>query len=145
MVSECPFCRIVEGNDSQAREVYRDEDVVAFLPNEPATRGHLLVVPRKHVEDIWALAASDAAPIARAVVHLASVVRDVVQPQGLNIVQSNGSAATQTVEHLHVHIVPRWHTDGIGDFWPDHAALDNDEKDEVQERLHAAAQRQGSA
>lgn len=60
---ECPFCEISLGSGSDSREVYRDEHVVAFFPTEPATLGHALVVPRKHVPDIWSLDVATAAQL----------------------------------------------------------------------------------
>jgi histidine triad (HIT) family protein len=114
----CPFCRIVRGEDPGAREVFRNEHVVAFLPLEPATPGHTLVVPRGHVPDLWSLDGDVAAHLARATLRLSEAVRRATDPEGLNIIQSNGKAATQTVFHLHVHIVPRWTGDRMGPIWP---------------------------
>ena len=115
---DCPFCAIVEQRDPDAREVFRDEHVVAFFPLNPATRGHTLIVPHEHVPDIFALARGVAATLARATVRLAHAIRDAFTPEGLNVIQSNGSAATQTVPHLHVHLVPRWPDDAMGPIWP---------------------------
>src|SRR4051794_25855987 len=98
---DCPFCEIVQREDPDAREIYRNEHVVAFFPLEPATLGHTLVVPQGHVPDIWSLKPEMAADIARATVGLAWAVKRAMWPEGLNIIQSNGAAATQTVPHLH--------------------------------------------
>lgn len=87
------------------------EHVVAFFPLEPATLGHTLVVPRQHVPDIWSLDEDTAAQLARVTVRLSNVMRRALQPEGLNVIQSNGEVATQTVFHLHVHVVPRWEGD----------------------------------
>lgn len=132
---DCPFCEIVQREDPDAREVYRDEHVVAFFPLEPAILGHTLLVPRKHVPDIWALDEDTAAHLGRAVVRLSQAVRTAVEPQGLNIIQSNGEVATQTVFHLHVHIVPRWEGDEIGRIWPPETDYSESEKDYVWEEL----------
>ena len=132
---DCPFCEIVQRDDPDAREVYRDGHVVAFFPLEPATLGHTLVVPRKHVPDIWALDEDTAAHLGRAVVRLSQAVRTAMEPQGLNIIQSNGEVATQTVLHLHVHIVPRWEGDAIGRIWPPETDYSESEKDYVWEEL----------
>lgn len=120
MVNEsCDFCEIVDRDDPDVREVYRDEQVVAFFPTDPAVLGHVLVVPRRHMPDIWALRAGEAAQLARATLLLADAVRDAVEPEGLNVIQSNGEAATQSVRHLHVHLVPRRTGDAMGPIWPD--------------------------
>jgi histidine triad (HIT) family protein len=69
---------------------------------------------------------------------LAHAVREALQPEGLNIIQSNGVAATQTVNHLHVHILPRWANDAVGDIWPTQRAWPDSLKDEMLTRLRGA-------
>jgi histidine triad (HIT) family protein len=132
---DCPFCEIVQREDPDVREVYRDEHVVAFFPTEPATLGHTLVIPREHIPDVWALREDLAAELARVVLRLSAAVKRAVNPQGLNVIQSNGEAASQTVFHLHVHLVPRWKGDAIGRIWPVDAHYGEDQKDEAWERL----------
>lgn len=134
---DCPFCEIVHREDPDVREVFRNQHVVAFFPTEPATLGHTLVVPREHVADVWALSENLAAELGRVVVRLASALRRAVNPQGLNVIQSNGEAATQTVPHLHVHLVPRWEGDAIGRIWPTDTQYTEDQKDQAWERLRS--------
>lgn len=100
-----------------AREVYRDDHAVAFFPLQPASLGHTLVVPRRHIPDIWALPEQTAAHLSRTVLRVAAALRTAVAPDGLNIIQSSGAAATQTVPHLHAHLVPRWAADAMGPIW----------------------------
>ena len=115
----CPFCAIIMG-EGWAREVYRDDHAVAFFPLRPATLGHTLVVPRRHIPDIWELPEAAVAHLSRAALRVAAALRAAVAPDGLNIIQSSGAAATQTVPHLHVHLVPRWAADAMGPIWPAH-------------------------
>jgi histidine triad (HIT) family protein len=129
--SGCPFCKIVRGADPDAQEVFRNEHVVAFRPVNPATPGHTLLVPRGHVPDVWSLDESVAVHLARATLRLSDAVRRATGPEGLNIIQSNGKAAAQTVFHLHVHIVPRWPGDPVGRFWPAEAGCSAAENDAV--------------
>lgn len=136
---DCPFCEIVQRDDPDAREVYRDQHVVAFFPTEPAVLGHTMVVPREHIPDIWSLDEDTAAHLARATVRLAGAVREAVSPEGLNIIQSNGEAATQTVFHLHVHLVPRWAGDAMGPIWPEETDYSEQQKDAALERLRTAS------
>lgn len=138
---ECPFCEIVQRDDPDVREVYRDEHVVAFLPTEPAVLGHTMVVPREHVPDIWSLTEETAGHLARATVQLAAAVRAAIEPEGLNIIQSNGQAATQTVFHLHVHLVPRWEGDAMGPIWPEGTDYSEAEKDQARDRVREACRR----
>lgn len=98
--------------------VYRDDHAVAFFPLRPATFGHTLVVPRRHIPDIWELPEQTAAHLSRTVLRGAAALRAAVAPDGLNIIQSSGAAATQTVSHLHALLVPRWAADAMGPIWP---------------------------
>ncbi|MEV4758877.1 HIT family protein [Micromonospora sp. NPDC049559] len=133
--ASCPFCEIVRREAPGAREVYRDESAVAFLPLEPATLGHTLVVPRIHAPDVWSLDERTAAHLARVTLRLSHAVKRATAPEGLNIIQSNGAVATQSVFHLHVHIVPRWSNDGVGPIWPPETSYSEKQKDDVWERL----------
>jgi diadenosine tetraphosphate (Ap4A) HIT family hydrolase len=132
--SECAFCRIITGHEP-ARVVLRTPEIVAFFPTEPATLGHTLVVPTDHIEDAWALHDRTAGTLAQAALRVAHAVRNVVHPDGLNFIQSNGRAATQTVPHLHVHVLPRWGDDPVGDFWPLRPSVSDAQQDELMSRL----------
>ncbi|MGW4090813.1 HIT family protein [Nocardia sp. NPDC004750] len=116
--SNCSFCAIASGQDSNVREIYRDANVVAFFPLEPATHGHTLVIPVRHVPEVWGLRNDELAPLSLATINVARAIRDGLAPDGLNIIQSNGDAATQTVNHMHVHLVPRWDNDRMPAIWP---------------------------
>jgi len=136
--ADCPFCEIVRREDAEAREVYRDTNVVAFFPLEPATLGHTLAIPTLHVPDVWSLDEATGSALARVVLRLAGVMRRALKPEGLNIIQSNGEAATQTVPHLHVHLVPRWAGDTVGRIWPPETNYAEYQKDAAWERLREA-------
>ncbi|MFJ3393664.1 HIT family protein [Leifsonia aquatica] len=135
---DCPFCEIVARTDPDAREIYRDADTVAFFPTEPAVIGHTLVIPRRHVPDIWELDAGTAQRLTSTTVKIANAIKDALHPDGLNIIQSNGRAATQTVMHVHIHVVPRWENDRIGRIWPPESHYTNAEKDEAWDVLRQA-------
>lgn len=132
---DCPFCEIVARQEADAREVFRTDHVVAFFPLEPATLGHTLLIPRAHVQDIWAISPDLAAELARWTVMLAQAVGRAMRPDGLNVIQSNGAAATQTVRHLHVHVVPRWEGDAVGRIWPPETHYSEGQKDNAWEAL----------
>lgn len=137
---ECPFCAII-ANGGGAREVHRDDQTVAFFPTNPATLGHTLVIPRQHIPTIWDVNPAVAAAVGATTLAVAHALRATVGPDGLNIVQSNGAAATQTVPHLHVHVVPRWDDDQIGDFWPDTTNFSDDELERTRSRVQNAVNR----
>jgi histidine triad (HIT) family protein len=115
---DCPFCDIVAG-DAPATVVYEDKVAIAFLPLNPATKGHTLVIPRTHVRDFFELDAGLAASLSTAVLRTANAVRLAVHPEGTNLITSSGTAAQQTVFHLHIHILPRFTHDRVGDIWPE--------------------------
>ncbi|KAA0921965.1 MULTISPECIES: HIT family protein [unclassified Rhodococcus (in: high G+C Gram-positive bacteria)] len=107
----CIFCAIVAG-DAPAHRVFENDHAVAFLDIRPVTRGHLLVVPRQHATDLNATHPDAAADVFRVGHTLARAVRHSdLRADGANLVINDGKAAFQTVFHLHLHVVPRWHRD----------------------------------
>jgi histidine triad (HIT) family protein len=126
-VVDCVFCRIVAGEEP-AHEVLRDDEVVAFLDMRPLFPGHVLAVPRAHVVTLVDLAPSAVGPYFERVQRLAVAVRDGCGAQGTFVAMNN--TVSQSVAHLHTHVVPRTKGDGLrGFFWPrtryesgDHAA-----------------------
>ncbi len=109
---DCIFCRIVAG-DLPATIVAEDERTVAFLDAHPGTRGHSLVVPREHARDLHDVGSEDLQACAVAAQRLAARARDALGAQGINLVNSCGAAAWQTVGHFHIHVVPRYSGDGL--------------------------------
>lgn len=111
------FCRIAAG-DEPARVVWESDDALAFFPDVPATRGHTLVIPRSHVEDFVAASPAVLSAVALASNRVGRALERALEPQGMNAITSKGRAASQSVFHLHVHLVPRWDGDRMGDLWP---------------------------
>jgi histidine triad (HIT) family protein len=111
-VADCLFCAIVAG-DIPATIVDEDAHTVAFMDINPATRGHALVVPRRHVEDLYAIEPDELAHTMRAAQRLALRVRDGLGADGVNLLNSSRPAAWQTVFHFHVHVVPRYEDDPL--------------------------------
>jgi histidine triad (HIT) family protein len=108
--------------------IFEDPAVLAFFPKHPAALGHTLIIPRAHVKDLWDLDFDTAAVLARATLDLAHAMRTALRPDGLNVINSSGAAASQTVFHLHVHLVPRWENDRFGAIWPDPSPPFTDEE-----------------
>lgn len=81
-----------------------------------------------------------ACTLATATLRVADGVRRAMKPHGLNVIQSNGEAASQTVSHLHVHVVPRWEGDALGRIWPPETNYSDDQKDQTWERLRSELQ-----
>jgi histidine triad (HIT) family protein len=109
----CPFCEIVAGRAPAEWVVGRDHwpDAVAFVPLDPVTEGHVLIVPKTHVADFTSDPAVSAATVRRAA-ELASG-----SPRPMNLITSRGREASQTVFHLHLHVVPRTEGDGLALPW----------------------------
>ena len=106
---DCLFCKIVAG-EIPATRVDEDERTVAFMDINPATRGHLLVIPREHSRDLLEVPAADLEACARMAQKLAARVKERLGADGVNLLNSCGSAAWQTVFHFHLHVIPRYAT-----------------------------------
>jgi len=109
---DCIFCKILAG-ELPAKIVDEDERTVAFLDIAPATRGHALVVPRAHVADLLSVDAEDLRAVMVASQRLARRIKERLAADGVNLLNSCGAAAWQTVFHFHVHVIPRYADDPL--------------------------------
>ncbi|HEY8426279.1 MAG TPA: HIT family protein [Limnochordales bacterium] len=105
--ASCIFCRIVRG-EAPAHLVWQDGMVAAFMDIYPSSRGHVLVVPRRHAVTFWDLTAEEAGAVMQAAWRVAHALRWTLQPAGLNLLQNNGAIAGQQVFHFHLHLIPRY-------------------------------------
>ncbi|MFB6311253.1 MAG: HIT family protein [Salinirussus sp.] len=113
MSHDCLFCGIVAG-DVPGRIVHETDDTVAFLDVNPLAEGHTLVVPRAHRKRIGDLAPAEAGALFRAVADVVPAVETALDAPATTVAVNNGPAAGQEIDHVHVHIVPRYHSDGAG-------------------------------
>jgi histidine triad (HIT) family protein len=134
---DCEFCRIARG-DAEAEVLAEGETWLAFFPLKPAAPGHTLVIPRRHVRDFWEAKAQEAAELAAACLQVGRAVQQALMPHGMNLITSAGSAAEQTVFHLHLHLVPRWANDGFGAIWPPPGDLPGVDLEGVADRIRQA-------
>ena len=109
---DCIFCKILAG-EIPARIVDEDERTIAFLDIAPATRGHALVIPRAHSADLLSVEPEDLAAVALAAQRLAARARESLGADGVNLINSCGTAAWQSVFHFHVHVIPRYSDDPL--------------------------------
>jgi histidine triad (HIT) family protein len=109
-MDNCLFCEIVQRR-KPASIVYEDEQTLAFLDIHPSARGHTLVIPKTHYENLFEVQEDNG--FVAAMARVARGIRDALQPDGLNVLQANGRAAGQTVFHLHMHLIPRWRGDSL--------------------------------
>lgn len=107
-MDDCIFCKIIKG-EIPSTKVYEDDDILAFLDISQTTPGHTLVVPKKHVKDIFAYDKKLAAKVFSKLPMLARAIKESDPAiKGINILNNNGEVAYQSVFHSHIHIIPRY-------------------------------------
>jgi histidine triad (HIT) family protein len=132
----CLFCRIVSG-ELPATIVFEDEKSVAFLDHRPLFHGHTLLVPRQHFETLVDLPVSQVGPLFKNAQLLARAVESALDAEGTFVAMNN--RVSQSVPHLHVHVVPRRRKDGLkGFFWPRTKYKSEDEMKVVQSKISKA-------
>lgn len=112
IVSDCIFCAIAAG-ESPAEIVDSDEHTVTLMDINPATRGHALVIPRNHSEDLLAIDEDDLVHTAVAAQRIVKRMESTLRPDGFNLLNATRAAAWQTVFHFHIHVVPRYADDPL--------------------------------
>jgi histidine triad (HIT) family protein len=104
---DCIFCKIVAG-EIPAQVIEQDERTLTFMDIAPATRGHALVIPKRHATDLLEIETGELAAVAAAAKRQASRARERLGADGVNLINSCGAAAWQTVFHFHMHVIPRY-------------------------------------
>lgn len=110
--NNCVFCGIVAG-ELPATMVHEDERTIAIMDIHPATRGHMLVIPRRHTRDLLEIDREDLHAVMTLVQQLAGRAMDRLDADGVTLMNSTGAAAWQTVFHFHVHVIPRYDDDPL--------------------------------
>ena len=119
MMSDCIFCKIANGEIPSAK-VYENEHVFAFLDLSQVTKGHTLIIPKVHKENLFELTPEIAKNIFEVVPTIANALKETFHPLGLNLLNNNGEQAGQSVFHFHMHLIPRYGKgDGFGAVWKD--------------------------
>ena len=109
---DCIFCKIVAG-EIPSQIVAQDELTISFMDIAPATRGHALVIPRRHARDLFEIDDDELTAVVRAAKRLAERACERLGADGVNLINSCGQAAWQTVFHFHVHVIPRYEGDPL--------------------------------
>ena len=136
MAADCVFCDVIAGR-ADAHVVHADEHTVAFLDQRPVFKGHLLLVPRLHVPVLADLPTELVPPVFSAAQQLSAAVVSGLGAQGSFVAMNN--TVSQSVPHLHVHIVPRTKGDGLrGFFWPRRKYANDAEAAEYAHRISTA-------
>ncbi|CAM3650825.1 HIT family protein [Mesobacillus zeae] len=116
-MGDCIFCKIING-EIPAAKVYEDEHVIAFLDISQVTKGHTLVIPKVHKENLYELDDEISQNLFKRVPKIANAIKTAYEPAGLNLLNNNGELAGQSVFHFHMHLIPRYGKgDGFGAVW----------------------------
>jgi histidine triad (HIT) family protein len=115
---DCIFCKIIN-HEIPADIFYEDENVIAMMDIKPVSRGHVLVIPKKHSNDLLTTDDVTLHHVITKIKEIAIALTKTVNAQGINISTNNGAAAGQAVFHLHFHLIPRFSSDGLVS-WPHH-------------------------
>ena len=110
-MSDCIFCKIAAG-EIPSKTLYEDEKFRVILDLGPATKGHALILPKKHAANLFELSEETASEVMVLAKRMANTMREKLMCDGLNLVQNNGETAGQTVDHFHLHMIPRYDGDG---------------------------------
>lgn len=113
---DCIFCKLANGQ-IPSKTLYEDENFRVILDLGPATKGHSLILPKEHAANLYELPDDTAGEAMRLAKKMANSMREKLHCDGLNLVQNNGAAAGQTVEHFHIHVIPRYLNDGQSINW----------------------------
>lgn len=113
---DCIFCKIANGEIPSAT-LYEDEDFRVILDVNPASKGHALILPKKHADNLYALPEEAAAKVLVLAKNMAKKMEKALDCDGLNLVQNNGEIAGQTVFHFHMHLIPRYKGDNVKVGW----------------------------
>jgi histidine triad (HIT) family protein len=131
---DCVFCRIVAG-ELPAHKIYEDEHAIAFMDINPATRGHALVIPRKHARDLLEIEDSEIEATIIVAQRVAARMCERLGAKGINIINSCGQVAWQTVFHFHLHVIPRYEGDSMRLPWTPSAGNQRDVAEAAQALL----------
>jgi histidine triad (HIT) family protein len=115
-MADCVFCKIRDGQIPSFK-IYEDSKTLAFMDINPLNPGHCLVITKTHAATIFDVEVLDLQAAIAAAKKLAVAVKGAVQSDGVNILQANGAAAFQSVQHFHFHVIPRFTNDGKGFDW----------------------------
>lgn len=109
---ECLFCKIAR-KEIPSKIIHEDKDVLAFLDINPASEGHALVISKKHASSMFDADDETLAKMISVVKKIATLAKENLRADGINVLQNNGRHAGQIVDHIHIHMIPRYENDGI--------------------------------
>ena len=136
-MQDCIFCKIVRGEIPSVK-VYESDSVLCFLDVAPAVRGHILVIPKMHVENILDVPEDMAASMHKAIRRVGRGIIQGLRADGFNVGMNNFQAAGQVVMHAHWHLIPRFQGDGL-QLWPQHQYDSDEQMQNYAQKISAVA------
>src|SRR5699024_3164455 len=133
----CIFCKIIDG-DIPSAKVFENEHVFAFLDISQVSKGHTLIIPKQHTRNLYDTTAEVAKHLFEAVPHISNAIKDAYNPVGMNVLNNNEEAASQTVFHLHLHLIPKYENgDGLSTNWiTNESAYTSDDLAEIAQTIN---------
>lgn len=116
---DCIFCKLANG-EIPTNSIYEDEDFKVIMDISPASKGHCVILPKTHAENLFEFPEEYCEKIMLVAKKCSKVLMNVLSCDGINVLQNNGEAAGQTVFHLHVHLIPRYEGDNVRIKWAAH-------------------------
>jgi histidine triad (HIT) family protein len=110
-MSDCIFCKIIKG-EIPCFKIFEDDNVLAFADINPISRGHILIIPKRHFENMWEATEEELVTVMRTAKKLVHAIKDAINPDGVAVLQLNGKAVNQVVMHYHFHLIPRSKEEG---------------------------------
>ncbi len=114
-MGSCIFCKIIKG-ELEVKKVYETDSILAFIPKDQVSKGHTLVIPKEHYENIFEIPKKKLEEVMEASKILSKKLQEELKATGVNLLHASGKDAQQSVFHFHVHVVPRYPNDGL-DLW----------------------------
>ena len=130
---DCIFCKLANGV-FETNTLYEDDDFRVIFDASPATKGHVLILPKEHAANVFELSEETASKVFVLAKKIATVLKEVTGCEGVNILQNNGEIAGQTVFHFHMHMIPRYKDDNVGLGWK-LGTLTDEDKEEILNKL----------
>lgn len=130
---DCIFCKLANG-DIPTRTLYEDDCFRVIMDASPATKGHALILPKEHSDNLYELPDETAGKVMILAKKMANRMKEVLSCDGFNLVQNNGEVAGQTVFHFHLHLIPRYHDDNQKILWEQRSFSDA-QMDEIKDKI----------
>lgn len=116
MNSNCIFCKIIN-EEIESATIFENSEFKVILDKFPSSKGHTLIMPKEHVQDVFDLDSETVSKLYALGAHIAKVLKRKLNCDGMNFLQNNGAAAGQTVNHFHLHLIPRYENDNVNINW----------------------------